>query len=113
MDRGYSSRWLVAAGNARGIAFCMRVDKAGFACVRDFLRSGDDERIVTPIQGDDHEESEVIYRYKLSNIADLARNPQVEEAFPVVRRTVDGEHTQKEELYVKLTPQGEALGLND
>ena len=50
MDRGYPSRWLVAVLNARGIGFCMRVEKAGnagFACVRDFLRSGDDERIVT------------------------------------------------------------------
>lgn len=46
----YPSRWLVAVLNARGIGFCMRVEKAGnagFACVRDFLRSGDDERIVT------------------------------------------------------------------
>ena len=50
MDRGYPSRWLVAALNARGVGFCMRVEKAGntgFACVRDFLRSDDDERIVT------------------------------------------------------------------
>jgi hypothetical protein len=50
MDRGYPSRWLVAVLNARGIGFCMRVEKAGnagFACVRDFLRSGEDDRIVT------------------------------------------------------------------
>jgi hypothetical protein len=50
MDRGYPSRWLVAALNARDIGFCMRVERAGkggFACVRDFLRSSDDERIVT------------------------------------------------------------------
>jgi Transposase DDE domain len=50
MDRGYPSRWLVAVLNARGIGFCMRVEKAGnsgFACVRDFLRSGENERIVT------------------------------------------------------------------
>lgn len=50
LDRGYPSRWLVAALNARGIGFCMRVEKGGnggFACVRDFLRSGEDERIVT------------------------------------------------------------------
>ena len=50
MDRGYPSRWLVAALNARGVGFCMRVEKAGnsgFACVRDFLRSDDDARIVT------------------------------------------------------------------
>ncbi len=50
MDRGYPSRWLVAVLNARGIAFCMRVEKAGnagFACVRDFLRSGEHECVVT------------------------------------------------------------------
>ena len=46
----YPSRWLVAVLNARGIAFCMRVEKAGntgFACMRDFLRSDEHERIVT------------------------------------------------------------------
>jgi hypothetical protein len=50
MDRGYPSRWLVAALNVRGIGLCMRVQKAGnagFACVRDFLRSDEHERIVT------------------------------------------------------------------
>lgn len=50
LDRGYPARWLVAALNERGIAFCMRVDKsgnAGFTCVRDFLRSGLSEQIVT------------------------------------------------------------------
>ena len=50
MDRGYPSRWLVAALNACGVGFCMRVEKAGntgFACVRDFLRPDDHERIVT------------------------------------------------------------------
>lgn len=50
MDRGYPCRWLVALLNHRGIGFCMRVEKAGnsgFACVRDFLRSGLHEQIVT------------------------------------------------------------------
>ena len=50
MDRGYPCRWLVALLNHRGIGFCMRVEKAGnsgFACVRDFLRSGLTEKIVT------------------------------------------------------------------
>jgi hypothetical protein len=62
----------------------------------------------------DHEESSVIYTYKLSNVASWARKPEVKEAFPVLGRNVDGERTQKEKLYVKLTPQGwEALGLND
>lgn len=50
LDRGYPSRWLVALLNARLISFCMRVEKsgnAGFACVRDFLRSGRKEQMVT------------------------------------------------------------------
>ena len=50
LDRGYSARWLVAALNQRGIPFCMRVEKtgnSGFACVRDFLRSGLTEKVVT------------------------------------------------------------------
>ncbi|PWF39892.1 hypothetical protein C7C56_026515 [Massilia glaciei] len=50
MDRGYPCRWLVALLNHRGIRFCMRVEKegnSGFASVRDFLRSGLQEQIVT------------------------------------------------------------------
>jgi len=53
-----------------------------------------------------HEESSVIYTYKLSNVAAWARQPQLKEAFPAVGRTVDGEHRQKEKLRVRLTPQG-------
>jgi len=71
-------------------------------------------RWADPSKVGDHEESAVIYTYKLVNVVDWARKPQVKEAFPVLGRTVDGEHTQKEKLYVKLTPQGwEAFGLND
>ena len=50
LDRGYPSRWLVAVLNQRAIPFCMRVEKSGnsgFTCVRDFLRSGLAEQIVT------------------------------------------------------------------
>ncbi len=71
-------------------------------------------RWADPSKVGDHEESAVLYTYKLSNVAGWARKPQVKEAFPVLGRTVDGEHTQQEKLYVKLTPQGwEAFGLND
>ena len=71
-------------------------------------------RWADPSKVGDHEESAVIYTYKLVNVVDWAKKPQVKEAFPVLGRTVDGEHTQKEKLYVKLTPQGwEAFGLND
>ena len=71
-------------------------------------------RWADPAKVGDHEESSVIYTYKLSNVADWARKPQVKEAFPELGRNIDGERSQKEKLYVKLTPNGwEALGLND
>ena len=47
LDRGYPASWLVAALNQRNIGFCMRVDNSGFNCVRDFLRSGLAETVVT------------------------------------------------------------------
>ena len=50
LDRGYPARWLVAVLNQRGIPFCMRVEKSGnsgFTCVREFLRSGLAEQVVT------------------------------------------------------------------
>jgi Transposase DDE domain len=50
LDRGYPCRWLVAALNQRAIPFCMRVEKsgsAGFTCVREFLRTGLTEQVVT------------------------------------------------------------------
>jgi hypothetical protein len=50
LDQGYPGRWLVAVLNQRGIPFCMRVEKSGnsgFTCLRDFLRSGLSEQVVT------------------------------------------------------------------
>ena len=50
LDRGYPARWLVSLLNHRQIPFCMRVEQSGsggFACVREFLRSGLAEQIVT------------------------------------------------------------------
>jgi hypothetical protein len=71
-------------------------------------------RWADPSKVGDHQESAVIYTYKLSNVADWARKPQVKEAFPDLGRNIDGEQRQKEKLYVKLAPQGwGALGLND
>jgi len=71
-------------------------------------------RWADPAKVGDHEETSVLYTYKLANVADWARKPQVKEAFPEVGRNIDGERSQKEKLYVKLTPNGwEALGLND
>jgi hypothetical protein len=71
-------------------------------------------RWADPAKVGDHEESAVIYTYKLANVADWARKPQVKEAFPELGRNIDGERSQKEKLYVKLTPNGwEALGLSN
>ena len=48
LDRGFPCRWLVAALTHRKIQFCMRCDSSqGFRVVREFLRSGLPEQIVT------------------------------------------------------------------
>jgi len=47
LDRGYPARWLVSVLNQRNLPFCMRADSSGFAAIRDFMRSGRDEAIVT------------------------------------------------------------------
>jgi hypothetical protein len=47
LDRGYPARWLIAHLTQRCIHFCMRVDQTGFVAVRDFLRSGATEKIIT------------------------------------------------------------------
>jgi hypothetical protein len=71
-------------------------------------------RWADPAKTGDHEETSVIYTYKLSGVPDWVKKPQVKEAFPTLGHAVDGEHTQREKMYVKLTPNGwEALGLND
>ncbi|CAH0179202.1 hypothetical protein SRABI118_01192 [Massilia sp. Bi118] len=71
-------------------------------------------RWADPVKKSGQEESAVIYTYQLSDVAAWARLPKVKEAFPELGRNVDGEHKQKEKLYVKLTEKGwEAYGLND
>ena len=47
LDRGYPASWLMAALQARGIRFCMRIDGIGGKPVSAFLRSGASEAIVT------------------------------------------------------------------
>lgn len=59
MDRGYPCRWLPALLIQRGIGFCMRIDRSGPtapACVRDFLRSGREDAIVT-LPAPDHRDA--------------------------------------------------------
>lgn len=50
MNHVYPCRWLPAALSQRGVGFCMRVERAGnagFACVREFLRIGSTDAVVT------------------------------------------------------------------
>ena len=48
LDRGYPGAWLVAALLHRGIPFCMRCDSSStFAAITRFMRSGEDEAVVT------------------------------------------------------------------
>lgn len=94
VDPGYPCRWLVALPNKRRIGFCMRVEKAGnagFACARDFLRSGLQEKIVTlaaPDKDDaqDYEcsaeaQSVRLVRHVASQSALCPHRPQAADAF--------------------------------
>jgi hypothetical protein len=48
LDRGYPAAWLIALLQQQSIRFCMRCDNySGFKVVREFLRSGASEAIVT------------------------------------------------------------------
>ena len=48
LDRGYPGAWLIAALLHRGIPFCMRCDSSSsFKAVTEFMRSGQDEAVVT------------------------------------------------------------------
>ena len=72
LDRGYPCRWLVSLLNHRKISFCMRVEKSGnsgFACVREFLRSGLNEQVVMLRALDTHEAT----KYKCPREAQMVR----------------------------------------
>ena len=47
LDRGYVGNTMVATLAQRGLAFCLRADARGWRCVEEFLRSDEEERIVT------------------------------------------------------------------
>jgi hypothetical protein len=48
LDRGYPGAWLIAALLHRGIPYCMRCDSSSsFKAVTEFMRSGQDEAVVT------------------------------------------------------------------
>lgn len=66
-----------------------------------------------PMKLGDYQEARVTYTYKLNDLADWAKNPEIQTVFPVVGRIVQGENTLEEKHGVKLTSEGwEALGLD-
>lgn len=65
-----------------------------------------------PMKLGDYQEAEIIYTYKLNNLADWAKNPELQVAFPEIKETLDGVGNKKIKHAVKLTSIGwEAKGL--
>jgi len=65
-----------------------------------------------PMKFGDYQEAGVSYTYKVNNLADWAKNSEIQAAFPQVKLILDGEGSKQEKHAVKLTSQGwEAKGL--
>jgi hypothetical protein len=61
----------------------------------------------------DYQEAGITYTYKVDNLADWAKRPDVQAAFPDVRSTLDGAGSKESKHVIKLTSQGwEAKGLD-
>lgn len=66
-----------------------------------------------PMKLGDYQEAEVIYTYKIDDLADWAKNSDVAAAFPKVEQIVSGIGKTEEHEGVKLTSEGwEARALN-
>jgi hypothetical protein len=66
-----------------------------------------------PMKLGDYQEAGVTYTYKINNLADWAKKPEVQAAFPSVKSILDGAGKREEKHAVKLTSQGwEATGLD-
>lgn len=66
-----------------------------------------------PIKLGDYQEANVIYTYRVEQLADWAKRPEIQAAFKVIKVILDGASKEKDEHAVKLTSQGwEALGLD-
>lgn len=58
-------------------------------------------------------EAGITYTYKVNNLADWAKKPEVHAAFPVVKSILDGVGSKESKHAIKLTSQGwEAKGLD-
>lgn len=67
-----------------------------------------------PIKFGDYQEASVIYTYKIADLADWAKNPDIADAFPYVAETVAGISKVQRNHAVTLTSEGwEPKGLDD
>ncbi|WP_434779045.1 hypothetical protein [Neisseria sp. Ec49-e6-T10] len=65
-----------------------------------------------PIKLGDYQEVGITYTYKINNIADWAKKPEIQAAFPEVKNIIDNESSREIKHGIKLTSQGwEAKGL--
>lgn len=66
-----------------------------------------------PMKLGDYQEALVTYTYKINDLADWAKKPDVQNVYPVIGRLAQGEKSLEEKHAVKLTSNGwEAKGLD-
>lgn len=66
-----------------------------------------------PMKFGDYQEAGITYTYKIINLVDWAKNPQVQAAFPVIKNILDGAAGKPAKHTVKLTSEGwEPKGLD-
>ena len=66
-----------------------------------------------PMKFGDYQEAGITYTYKVNNLADWAKKPEVQAAFPVVKSILEGAGSKESKHAIKLTSQGwEAKGLD-
>lgn len=66
-----------------------------------------------PMKFGDYQEARITYTYKVNNLADWAKKPEVQAAFPAVKIILDGVGSKESKHTIKLTSQGwEAKGLD-
>lgn len=59
-----------------------------------------------PIKFGDYQEASVVYTYKVNNIATWANNAEIQEAYPQIKRILNGASKDQDRHGVKLTSQG-------
>ena len=59
-----------------------------------------------PLKLGDYQEVLVTYTYQLTDIADWAKKPDVQAAFPMIKTTMEGAGSKEGKLRLKLTSVG-------